>query len=105
RHAWAGTDGGCLFTQTMARGDRDDPSAPDATARAYTGRLRKALTAALRRAVADGQLRPEADAAGLADAILTLAFGVAVVGRGGMPGSMIDHAVNAALSLIDAEQA
>ncbi|MEM8495501.1 MAG: TetR/AcrR family transcriptional regulator [Planctomycetota bacterium] len=101
RHAGAGPDGGCLFTQTMARGDRTQPDGPDATARAYSVRLRKTLTATLRRAVTDGQLRPDTDAAQLADAIFTLAFGVAVVGRGGMPASMIDHAVDAALGLLD----
>ncbi|MEM8737981.1 MAG: TetR/AcrR family transcriptional regulator [Planctomycetota bacterium] len=100
RHAGAGPGGGCLFTQAMARGDRTHPDAPDATARAYTARLRKALSATLRRAVAAGQLPAGTEVAAVADALLTLAFGVAVVGRGGMPGSMIDHAVAAGLSLL-----
>ncbi|MEM7626144.1 MAG: TetR/AcrR family transcriptional regulator [Planctomycetota bacterium] len=101
RHAGAGPDGGCLFTQAMARGDRTQPEAPDATARAYTARLRKALAATLRRAVGAGQLAADTDVPGVADALLTLAFGVAVVGRGGMPASMIDHAVAAGLALLD----
>jgi len=104
RHIGASRDDGCLFTQALAGGDRANPTAPDAVARAFTARLRRALAQCLRRGVDAGQLRPDTNAAELADLLLTLAFGVAVVGRGGMPGSMIDHAVAAALSLLRGAQ-
>ncbi|MEM7682886.1 MAG: TetR/AcrR family transcriptional regulator [Planctomycetota bacterium] len=100
RHAGASRDDGCLFTQALAQGDRSDAQAPDAVARAFTARLRRALTATLRRAADQKQLSADVDPAGLADTLLTLAFGVAVVGRGGMPGPMIDHAVASALALL-----
>ncbi|MEM1213621.1 MAG: TetR/AcrR family transcriptional regulator [Planctomycetota bacterium] len=100
-HAGAGPDGGCLFAQALARGDRLNPDAPDATARAYTARLRKALAATLRRAADHGQLTLDTDAPRLADTLLTLTLGVAVAGRGGMPAPLIDHAITTALGLLD----
>ena len=99
RHRTAGVDDGCLFTQTLARGHRGGDG-PDATARAYTARLRKALAATVRRAVAAGQLHAKTNAATLADGLLTLAFGVAVIGRGGMPASMIDNSIATGHELI-----
>ncbi|MEM9420599.1 MAG: TetR/AcrR family transcriptional regulator [Planctomycetota bacterium] len=105
RHIGASRDGGCLFTQAMSRSDRSDPQAPDAVARAYTGRLRRTLTATLRRAIEAGQLKRDTDPAVLADALLTSAFGVAVIGRGGMPGSMIEHTIAAALAMLDQAKA
>ena len=101
RHAGASRDDGCLFTQALARGDRADAEGPDTVARAYTTRLRRALTQTLRLAIEQEQLDPQADPAVLADLLLTMAFGVAVIGRGGMPASMIDHASTAALTLLD----
>ncbi|MEM1107709.1 MAG: TetR/AcrR family transcriptional regulator [Planctomycetota bacterium] len=105
RHAGASRDDGCLFTQAMSRGDRSDPEGPDVIARAFTGRVRKALNTTLRRAVAEGQLRPDCDTSAIADTLLTLAFGVAVIGRGGMPASMIDHAVAAGLDRLQQARA
>ncbi|MBB6429465.1 TetR/AcrR family transcriptional regulator [Algisphaera agarilytica] len=105
RHIGASREDGCLFTQALSRSDRSEPEAPDAVARAYTGRLRRTLTTTLRRAIEAGQLKPDTDPAVLADSLLTSAFGVAVVGRGGMPGSMIEHAIAAALAMLDQAKA
>lgn len=101
RHRGADASGGCLFTCVMAMGDRDDPQGPDAVARAYNQRVRTALIDALRRAAAADQLSAEICPQATADALLTLAFGVAVIGRGGMSAAMIDHAVRAGLTLLE----
>lgn len=103
RHAGAGRDGGCLFAQTLSRGDRDDPAGHSVIARDWTDRLRKALIAALRRAAAAGELPVDRDPVAVADGVLALHVGVAVLGRGGLPSAVIDHAIATALQLIDSE--
>ncbi len=104
RHRRVGPEGGCLFTQTLCR-SKEVPGegasdSPEGIARRYTARLRRALAAAATRAASGGLLPPDPPPRALADTLLTLSFGVAVLGRGGLPGPVVDHAVRQALTLL-----
>lgn len=98
RHINADADGGCLFTQALATAndaiDQHDASIP----LEFTKRLRKALITRAREAADQGLLENDPDAT--ADALLTLAFGTAVMGRGGLPAVAIRRAVDAAMQLL-----
>ncbi|MEM9082866.1 MAG: TetR/AcrR family transcriptional regulator, partial [Planctomycetota bacterium] len=102
RHINADADGGCFFTQALATAnsaiDQCDASIP----LAFTKRLRKVLIARAREAADQGSLESDPDAT--ADALLTLAFGVAVMGRGGLPAVAIRRAVDTAMRLLGASE-
>ncbi|MEM1166919.1 MAG: TetR/AcrR family transcriptional regulator [Planctomycetota bacterium] len=104
RHIGATERDGCLFTITLAAADRERvPRAPEIAAH-FTSRLRSTLAHRAREASAAGHLPPGSDPDRLADTLLTLAFGVAVAGRGGIPATLIDHAVHQGLALIGIEE-
>ncbi|MEM8781531.1 MAG: TetR/AcrR family transcriptional regulator [Planctomycetota bacterium] len=103
RHAGADASGGCLFTQAMAGADPSRGLGELEVTCAFTDRLRKALRKRVAEAQAAGDVPAGSPGAGpgeVADGLMTLAFGVAVIGRGGMPAAMVDHAVRAGLRLL-----
>ena len=102
RHRGATADYGCLCTQALASAADDGPGAEACTARRYTIRLRDALRARAKQAHDNGQLLPDVNPIALADSLLTTAFGIAVIGRGGLPATMIAHAIAQALSSLAA---
>ena len=105
RHAGPNRDEGCLFTQALALADVADGDSPGRVAVEFTATLRRTLAKTVRRAVDAGQLSADTKPARLADGLLTLAFGTAVVGRGGMPAAMIGNASGAGHALLDAAAA
>ena len=103
RHIGAGAEGGCLFTQVLAASDAERGRGDCDIARAYTERLRRALRKRATEAGAAGRLPACAGTpAELADTLLTLAFGVAVIGRGGLPRPAIRNVVARGLTLLGA---
>ena len=102
RHIGAGPEGGCLFTQTLAAAD-DDPGRGDAEIpQRFTDELRRALRSRAREAHRAGQMAKDANPGEIADAILGMAFGCAVAGRGGLAPSVIRSMQRAARSLLHA---
>ena len=64
-------------------------------------RTRDGIRSALRRAIASGELRPDADAAGLATLAEALLLGMSVQARDGVPHAAIEAAVSSLLQLWD----
>ncbi|MEO1008298.1 MAG: TetR/AcrR family transcriptional regulator [Planctomycetota bacterium] len=96
RHA--STCDGCLFARVMAEAEPDREDAK--LAQASTARLRKALRARAREAADAGRLPDGADPGAVADTLLALAVGVAVVSRGGMPAAVVKGCVREGLRLL-----
>ncbi|MFB3430255.1 MAG: TetR/AcrR family transcriptional regulator [Phycisphaerales bacterium] len=100
RHIGAGPEGGCLFTQTLASADGAPGRGDAETVQRYTDELRRALRSRAREAHEQGLLPAGAKPGDVADAILGMGFGCAVVGRGGLSSSVIRSMQKAARSLL-----
>ena len=88
---------GCLFTQSLASAVGGGPC-DGAIARSYAKRIRKALRDRAREASEAGMLAGDPDL--IADSLLSASYGAAVVGRGGLPKSVITNSVKEALKLL-----
>ena len=89
--------GGCLFTQSLASAVGGGPC-DGAIALSYARRIRKALRERAREASEAGNLAGDPDL--IADSLLSASYGAAVVGRGGLPKSVIKNSVKEALRLV-----
>ena len=89
--------GGCLFTQSLASAVGGGPC-DGAIARSYARRIRKALKDRAREASEKGLLVGSPDL--IADSLLSASYGAAVVGRGGLPKSVITNLVKETLKLL-----
>ena len=89
---------GCLFTQSLASAVEGGPC-DGAIARGYANRIRKALRERAREASESRKLTGDPDL--IADSLLSASYGAAVVGRGGLPKSVITNSVKEALNLLE----
>jgi TetR/AcrR family transcriptional repressor of nem operon len=95
-----GALGGCLFAQCYAVGSNLGADCPEEIAHHFSTRLRRALAKTAERASLMGLLPQETDPKALADMLFTLSFGVAVMGRSGLPKSIIERSIKQALTLL-----
>ncbi|MGK5550071.1 TetR/AcrR family transcriptional regulator [Actinomadura kijaniata] len=95
---------GCLITNTAVERLPRDPAAGRVVGGALD-RLTDAVTAALRRGRARGELPPDADVAALADFLVTTVQGLRVQGKAGADRRRLTTVVDTALRVLDAPPA